>query len=236
MRTCRRRFSRSPATVRAVDRGVLRACAGALAVLLVVLTAAGVTAAPAVPGIAKLSAADRADVTRIEAYLNKITTMRSRFLQVASNGDYSEGTVYFAKPGKMRLEYDDPKPILIVADGVNLTYFDKVLRQVSYFDLQSTQASILLKKHISFQEDEVLITQFERGAGVLRLTVIRANAPYEGNLTLIFSDNPLDLKKWTVTDAQGVVTNVSLLGPRYDLKLSPELFNFIPPDDSLRNN
>ncbi len=42
--------------------------------------------------------------------------------------------------------------------------------------------------------------------------MIKGNDPLEGNLTLIFSDKPLGLKKWTVTDAQGVVTNVSLLG------------------------
>ena len=205
-----------------------------VAALLVVLLAWSVgPGAAAQGGIAKLSAADKSELSRIEAYLNRLTTMRSRFLQVASNGDYSEGTIYFSKPGRMRLEYDAPKQILIVSDGVNLAYFDKVLQQVSYFDLQSTQASILLKKHISFSGGDVLVTGFERGAGVLRLTVIRANAPFEGNLTLIFSDNPLDLKKWTVTDAQGVITNVSLLGPRFDLKLDGELFKFEPPESSL---
>jgi outer membrane lipoprotein-sorting protein len=215
------------------SRGIARALCRAWAALFVAaLLCAGVPEATA-QGIAKLSPADKSDLSRIEAYLNRLTTMRSRFLQVASNGDYSEGTVYFAKPGKMRLEYDLPKQILIVSDGVNLAYFDKVLQQVSYFDLQSTQASILLKKHISFSEGDVLVTAFERGAGVLRLTVIKSNAPFEGNLTLIFSDNPLDLKKWTVTDAQGVITNVSLLGPRFDVKLDTELFKFEPPQDSL---
>lgn len=192
------------------------------------------------PGTARavplLTDADRADLKRIETYLNGIKTMKARFLQVSSGGDYSEGNLYFAKPGRMRLEYDDPKPILIVSDGTYLTYYDKVLRQISYFDLKSTQAAILLQDHISFSSGDILVTAFERGAGVLRLTVIKGSDPLEGNLTLIFSDKPLDLKKWTVTDAQGVVTNVSLLGTRFDLPLDPALFKFEPPQDALFNN
>jgi outer membrane lipoprotein-sorting protein len=194
------------------------------------LIAAQADAAPA------LTAADKVELKRIETYLNGIKTMKARFLQVSSSGDYSEGTLYFAKPGKMRLEYDDPKPILIVADGVYLTYFDKLLKQISYFSLESTQASILLKEHISFSSSEILVTAFERGAGVLRLTVIKGTDPREGSLTLIFSDRPLDLKKWTVTDAQGVVTNVSLLAPRFDLPVDPNLFKFEPPPDAIHAN
>ena len=65
----------------------------------------------------------------------------------------------------------------------------------------------------------------------MRLTVIKESDPLEGNLTLIFSDKPLGLKKWRVTDAQGIVTNVSLIGPRFGLPLSPKLFHVEPPDE-----
>ena len=194
-------------------------------------TSATVAAAPP-----QLSAADRVEVKRIETYLNGIKTIKARFLQVSSGGDYSEGNLYFAKPGKMRLEYDDPKPILIVSNGVNLTYYDKLLKQISYFSLESTQAAILLREHISFSSGDVLVTAFERGAGVLRLTVIKGTDPLEGNLTLIFSDKPLDLKKWTVTDAQGVVSNVSLRGPGFGLPLRPELFACEPPLEAIHAN
>ena len=185
-------------------------------------------------GLANLSQADRADISRIEAYLNRIRTMEARFLQVSSDGEYSEGDLYFSKPGKMRLEYDDPKPVVIVSDGVNLAYYDKELEQISYFDLESTQASILLRDNISFTTGGLIVTQFEKGPGVLRLTVIKESDPLEGNLTLIFSDRPLGLKKWTVTDALGIVTNVSLLGPRFGMTLSPKLFHIEPPNETVK--
>lgn len=185
-------------------------------------------------GLVSLSQSDRADISRIEAYLNRIRTMEARFLQVSSDGEYSEGDLYFSKPGKMRLEYDDPKPVVIVSDGVNLAYYDKELEQVSYFDLESTQASILLRENISFTTGGLIVTRFEKGPGVLRLTVIKGSDPLEGNLTLIFSDRPLGLKKWTVTDAQGIVTNVSLLGPRFGMSLSPKLFHIEPPNEAVK--
>jgi len=183
-----------------------------------------------------LSKSEAADVLRIQAYLNSIRTLSSRFLQVSSEGDYSEGTLSFSKPGKMRLEYDDPNPTLLVSDGVNLAYFDKELKQISYFDLQSTQASILLTERISFSTGETNLTAFERGPGVLRLTVIKGSNPLEGNMTMIFSDKPISLKKWTVTDAQGIVTNISLVNPRFGAPVSPKLFFIEMPDEGLENN
>ena len=175
-------------------------------------------------GLASLSQADRANIARIEAYLNRIRTLEARFLQVSSDGEYSEGDLYFSKPGKMRLEYDDPNPTLLVSDGTNLAYYDKELQQVSYFDLEATQASILLNDKISFSSGDIIITAFERGPGVFRLTVLKGSDPLEGNMTMIFSDKPLILKKWTITDAQGIVTNISLVNPRFGAPVSPELF------------
>ncbi len=195
-----------------------------------------VTGAPGaggvIGGMAKLSKAETADVFRIQSYLNSLRTLSSRFLQVSSAGDYSEGTLSFSKPGKMRLEYDDPNPAMIVSDGVNLAYYDKELKQVSYFDLQATQAALLLNDRISFSSGEILITSFERGPGVFRLTVIKGNNPLEGNMTLIFSDRPLSLKKWTITDAQGVVTNISLLNPRFGAPVSEKLFSIEFPAET----
>ncbi len=207
-----------------------------LIAVVAVFSQESVVSAVQAQGIAIRSPADRADISRIEAYLNTIRTMKSRFLQVSSDGDYSEGTLYFSKPGKMRLEYDDPNPNLIVSDGVNLIFFDKELGQASYFDLDGTQAMVLLTDNISFSTGDMLVTRFERGPGVLRLTVAKESDPLEGNMTLIFSDRPLGLKKWTVIDAQGIVTNISLLGPRFGVPLSQKLFDVEVPSDDPKGN
>jgi len=204
------------------------------AAMLILLPGPGTPAARA-QGLANLSKDDRADIVRIEKYLNTIKTLQARFLQVSSDGGFSEGALYFSKPGKMRLEYDDPNPMLIVSDGENFGFYDKELDQVSYFDLDATQAAVLLRENISFSSQDTIVTAFERGPGVLRLTVIKGSDPLEGNITLIFSDRPLSLRKWTVTDAQGIITNISLLDPRFGVTLGRGLFEIEVAPEHLKN-
>jgi outer membrane lipoprotein-sorting protein len=194
------------------------------------LMAAAWTSGPAAaaPGEARLSAADRQDIARIETYLNDIETMRSRFLQVTSDGAYSEGTFYLWRPGRMRIEYDPPVPILIVADGRSLVYHDKKLNQVSYLGFESSPAGLLLAERVSLSKS-VNVTRLERGARTLRVTLVKKDDAGEGSLTLVFEDRPLIFKKWVVVDAQGVEITVSLLGPRFGFPLDPELFRFVDP-------
>ena len=62
-----------------------------------------------------LTPQDRADIARIEAYLDTLRTLKGRFLQVAPNGATSGGNAWLERPGRMRFEYDPPAPFLLVA-------------------------------------------------------------------------------------------------------------------------
>lgn len=178
---------------------------------------------------ADLSEKERAAIVRIEEYLNSIVTMEARFLQVSSNGNYAEGKLHLSRPGKMRLEYDPPVPVLIIVAKGNLIYVDKELEQVSYVDADDTPAGFLVREKISLFSDELIITGFAQEAQALRLNLVRAADPLEGNLTLVLADRPMQLKKWAVTDAQGVTTTVSLLGTRFGTDIDPEIFVFRDP-------
>ncbi len=205
----------------------------AVVALAVAMLASAIGEAAEVRNLAPdLPDAERKDVGRIEAYLNGIDTLQARFLQVSSQGGTAEGSVYLSRPGRMRIEYDPPVPVLIVADDGWLIYYDSELEQVSHLRLSATPAAILVSGDISLFSDELAVTAFERGAGVLRVTVTRADEPLEGALTLVFTDRPLALKQWTVVDAQGIATTVSLIGTRFGMALDDELFHFRkPPDD-----
>jgi outer membrane lipoprotein-sorting protein len=91
----------------------------ALRLLASVVALAGtrVPARAAPPRAATLSAQDQAELVRVQTYLDEIKTLQSRFQQFSPEGGTTAGTIYLQRPGKMRIIYDDPTPILIVADG-----------------------------------------------------------------------------------------------------------------------
>jgi len=185
-------------------------------------TAAGTTALHLTPE-------DKRDIKRIERYLNNIRTMTARFLQSTSKGGLAEGTLYLARPGRLRVEYDPPMPVLIVADGTWLYYYDSELGQVNRMRLSETPAAALVRAHYDFSTGDLRVAGFKRGPGTLRLTLENMKNPDSGRLTLTFSDHPLILRKWKVLDAQGVETTVSLLDTRRDVPLAPKLFEFHDP-------
>ena len=206
-----------------VIRRILPAILFALALLSVapdtVLAAAKVEAA-------RLNPADAADVARVEDYLNAIRTMRSRFFQVAPSGAQAEGEILLARPGRLRIAYDPPTPILIVANGPTVGYYDREIKQAQYLGTDMTPAGILVREKIKFTGGDLLVTRFERGQGALRLTLARADDPGAGSIALVFSETPLTLRKWYVHDAQGQTTEIALLGPQFGVEIAPKLFLF----------
>ena len=171
-----------------------------------------------------LDADAKQQVQKIEDYLNAISTLRSRFMQVTDQGHYAQGEFFMARPGRMRIDYDPPNPVLIVSDGTWIMYKDEELDQLSHLPFSEMPAAMFVGDNIDFFGQDLLITGFEHEAGVVRVRLQRADDPMEGSLTLVFEARPLQLKKWSVVDAQGMTTTVSLLGPEFGPKLQDNLF------------
>ncbi|HZS84361.1 MAG TPA: outer membrane lipoprotein carrier protein LolA [Stellaceae bacterium] len=206
--------------------------AGLAALFGALLLALPAAAAP--PRAAALSPQDRADIQRIEQFLNGVHTMTARFQQFSQDGGTASGSVYLSRPGRMRFEYDKPSPILIVADGTFVVYLDYSLKTSAYLPIGSTPAWFLLRDHISLS-DGVTVTRFERGPDVLRVSLVETKSPENGTLTLVFSDHPLQLRQWTIVDQEGKTTTVSLSDVRYGVPLNPNLFTFVDPRGKTQN-
>ncbi len=205
------------------------------AVIAVLLGAA----APANAIISKsltLDKQDTADLMRMQQHLNAAKTIQARFLQVSSNGDYAEGSIALERPGKLNLTYDAPNPLKVIADGTYISYIDRELEQATTLPIGWTRAELLLRGSFSFFGDDLLVTGFERSPGVFRVSLVKADEPLEGNITLIFSDRPLEIRKWVVTDDQGITTTVSLLGPSFNVTLDKKLFVYNPPSNEIDSN
>jgi outer membrane lipoprotein-sorting protein len=127
----------------------------------------------------------------------------------------------------MRFEYDAPTPYMLLANGTWVIYYDKSLQQTSYLPITSTPAWFLLRENITL--NDVTVTKLDRGPGSIRVSMVMTKEPDNGTVTLTFSDKPLELKQWAVTDATGKTTTVVLVDPRLGGPIDPNLFVFREP-------
>jgi outer membrane lipoprotein-sorting protein len=178
---------------------------------------------------AVLTEQDRADLARIEAYLDALRTLTARFVQVDARGGTAEGRLWLQRPGRMRFEYDPPAQILLVADGSFVIFHDRSVRQTSHIPIGATPLSVLLAERIRLTGRDVVPTRVERTPGVIQVTLVRAGRSGEGSLTLTFSDPPLALRQWTVVDAQAQAVRVSLFNVEIGGRFDPALFRFVDP-------
>ena len=186
-------------------------------------------AAPAKPLTqAVLSAADQADLVRVEHYLNDIKTLQARFLQTADKGSQAAGTFTMWRPGRMRLIYDPPAKDFIVADGWFVFYWDSELQQQSSQPLGASLADFFLRPEIELRGD-VSVTRLVHQFGAIEVSLVETADPGKGELTLVFDDKPLQLRKWRVLDAQGLTTTVALSDVHTGIKVNEEMILFRDP-------
>lgn len=207
-------------------RLLVRTGALALASSLLPLTRARAASPPPKP--VALNADQKADVERVQAYLNGIRTLNSRFQQVSSEGGTASGQLWLARPGRMRFEYDPPVPLLLVANGKNIFYYDKELQQVSELRVEDTPAGFLLRDQITLSGD-VTLTRFEHKPGAIRLTMVETSEPGQGSATLVLDDKPLQLRQWSIVDPQQKEVTVSLNDPHYGAPVDEKLFYWTDP-------
>jgi outer membrane lipoprotein-sorting protein len=187
-----------------------------------ILTAVGLLVAGAAHA-APLNGQDLAELNRISAYLNGISSLQASFVQVGPNGELDQGMVYARKPGRLRFEYAPPSPYLIVSDGVTIAVSNSKLRTVDRYPLVENPLNIILRENIDLAKDQRIVS-VERQAGTLRITASEKSGPLKGQVTLIFATPATELRQWIITDAQGLQTMIALKNTKTDVTLPPELF------------
>jgi outer membrane lipoprotein-sorting protein len=174
------------------------------------------------------TAQDKADLARVESYLNGLTTLKARFLQVAPDGSTAGGIAWLERPGRMRFQYDPPSPLLLVAGHGLVVFYDKQLDQTTNIPIGTTPLGILLAAHLTLS-GPVSVVGMQRQTGQLQVTLRRTASPGDGTLTLVFSDPPLALRQWVVVDAQRQETRVTLFDVQLGGSFDPQMFVFINP-------
>jgi outer membrane lipoprotein-sorting protein len=161
------------------------------------------------PALADIAPDDQVQVNRAAAYLDSIVSVKSRFTQADGAGNVVLGTVWLAKPGRARFQYDPPSGLLITSDGSQVTVTDSRLKTRQRVPLSSTPLSGFLADHIRL-DTGVRITRVDRQAGAFSITARSTAALAQGEITLYFADSPLRLSGWVIIDAQARLTRVTL--------------------------
>ena len=105
-------------------------------------------------------------------------------------------------------------------------YFDIELNEIQSVIIEKSPAWILLKKNINLKND-FNISKLEKKSGKITLTLVDKNIENIEKVELIFSSNPIKLKKWVVTDSQEIETTIALLNIITKKKFRPKTFELI---------
>ncbi|MSO65118.1 MAG: outer membrane lipoprotein carrier protein LolA [Alphaproteobacteria bacterium] len=192
----------------------------------------GLAAAPGAlaANLATRPPAERADLGRVTDLLNSIRSLQADFTQMTEDGGMAAGTFFLERPGRLRFEYAPPSPVLIVGTGRTLVFFDAQLDQVTYLPIGQSPLAFLLDDRFTFERDDIRLEGMERRSGLLAVTVASEKNPNDGSVTIVFSDQPLQLRQWRVRDPQGKVTTVALSNLRINTPLDRKLFQFDDPN------
>jgi outer membrane lipoprotein-sorting protein len=182
---------------------------------------------------AALTETDKADVARIEGYLNGLSSVKASFQQYTNSEGLAFGRIYLRRPGRLRVEYDPPSEIVLVADGTLLSYYDSELNHIEQVPLKLSPMWFLLRSDVKLGGD-VTVTQFKRNSGSISIGLVQSDEPDAGSVQLEFGDKPLELRQWTIIDPAGTEVRVGLYDAEFGVPLANELF--ATPRKKPRNN
>jgi len=169
-------------------------------------------------------------VAEVERYINSIRTLQARFVQSNPNGSIVQGTLYVSRPGRMRFEYDAPSQLKIVADGRQVTMWDPANRDFGQWPIGWTAASFLVQDPLHLSGDITVVSSERTPEGLLALTLVQTRKPQEGKVVVRVSENPMQLRGWSIIDNRGNKVDVTLTNLQTGMQLAASLFKYDGPD------
>lgn len=162
-------------------------------------------------------------VRRANAYFESAQVLTADFVQIGPDGHRAEGKLYVKRPGRMRFQFAPPDRLEIVADGRSVAVRDQKMDTQDLYLIGQTPLKFLLADHIDLAKDTQVLRVETNDNAVSILIEDSATLGGSARIELVFDPTTFALKQWTVEDAQGYQTVVTLF--KVDLTT--------PPDDSL---
>ena len=204
---------------------ILKRTAGAAALAALVVSAAPVTQ----PAFAQ---APSGTLDEAVAALRGISTMRADFTQTDRNGQRVNGVMTLKRPGRIRFQYQQGVPMLIVSDGKALTMVDYEVRQVQRWPIRNSPLGALLDPSRDVARYGTL--QPTSDPDVVSIEVRDRTHPEYGVITLIFvrkasAPGGLELASWVALDSQNRRTTIRLSNHQYGVAVADNAFRFKDP-------
>ncbi len=180
-------------------------------------------------------AASKLPLNAISGYINGITAAKTEFTQINDDGTLSTGTLYIHRPGRMRFEYNPPMDLLVMAGGQQVGIFDgkSNLKNAERYPLRRTPLNLILEQNVNLARRNMVVGHDFDGTATI-VTAQDPEHPEYGRLQLKFTEGPIELRQWVVTDGQGSKTTVVLGQLQKTGNLSQALFS-IEGEERRRN-
>ncbi|QRZ13210.1 outer membrane lipoprotein carrier protein LolA [Paracoccus methylovorus] len=153
--------------------------------------------------------AEKIPLNDISRYLNNLKTAKADFTQVNADGSISTGVVYIQRPQRVRFEYKGDNTLVMASAG-NVAVFDgKTRGEPQQYPLSKTPLSLILAPNVDLSRARMVTAHTEQK----NTTVVTAQDPQHpeyGNIQMVFTANPTQLRQWVVTDDTGKRTTVIL--------------------------
>ena len=169
--------------------------------------------------------AQQIPLSEISRYLNSLQTAQGEFTQVNADGSISTGQLYIKRPGRIRFEYNPPEQSLVVAGGGSVAIFDpRSNTGPERYPLNQTPLSIILDRNVDLERAN-MVTGHSSDGTTTTVTAQDPEHPEYGNIQLVFTANPTELRQWIMTDQAGTRTTVILGDMATGGQINDVLFN-----------
>ncbi len=177
--------------------------------------------------LATTASAEKLPLEVISSYLNDLKISQSEFTQINDDGTISTGKIYIKRPGKMRFEYNPPDSALVVVGANEVLIVDKKSNQPpESYALSRTPLSIILAKRVNLERAEMVVGHDYDGTATT-VTAQDPEHPEYGNIQLLFTPEPVELRQWIINDDSGSQTTIILGAMDRSVNLSNELFDVV---------
>lgn len=168
---------------------------------------------------------EKLSLSAISAYLNDLQAAQTTFTQISDDGTLSTGKLYLHRPGRMRFEYDPPNGATVVAGaGAVVIHDPKSNQPPESYPLKKTPLSIILDRNVDLGRANMVVGHGFDGTSTV-VTAQDPENPDQGSIDMMFTDNPVELRKWVINDSSGGQTTVILGALETGLTLSGSLFS-----------